>query len=191
MLIAFYKSPLPQAPPLCAYHRPHSPGRDHVLGSRAVNAAGRWDRGGTCHHICGAPLAIIKYPRWWQGWQGLTAHSFVPCPCAATPTVLPRVTPPGVLGHRLPLPISPGCHTQTHCSLLCTLCSQDTKGSQMQSKGSRTRCRILVEGSGRGLSPCPPHRSQPRIPACHTLLPASRSSLDPIALGGISPRPGG
>lgn len=27
MLIAFYKSPLPQAPPLlCAYHRPHGPG---------------------------------------------------------------------------------------------------------------------------------------------------------------------
>lgn len=147
MLIAFYKSPLPQAPPPA---------------------------------LC---LPPASRPR------RLTALCPVPVP--QHPQLSPRAAPPGLLGHRLPLPISPGCHTQTHRSLLCTLCSRGTKGSQTQSKGNRTRRRILVEGSRRGLSPCPPRRSRPRIPACDTLLPASRSSLAPIALGGISPRPAG
>lgn len=51
MLIAFYKSPLPQAPPPCS-----------VLTT---------------------------------GLTAPEAHSFVPCPCATTPTALPQSNPTG------------------------------------------------------------------------------------------------
>lgn len=72
--------------------------------------------------------------------------------------------------------------TQTHTLAFMYLVStgHQSKGSQTQSERSRTRCRILAEGSRRGLSPCPPGSSQPRIPAvmlCSPLPAAAWSQL--------------